>query len=270
MGGSGKQQASNTIGAAMFEDINCWREQRLHWLVAGVLVPVLAVTVLGITVFSAAFAAVVTLEGFIEHLTINASWFFVSLFALIGLFVAYPAHETQQEFRTLCQSRTVLLGTLFSRWVLVGGSALLAFVVPLVVGAVAFDSFPLVPAIVFATVTALSLMAYTSLGVTLAAVVRSDNRLLLSLLATYWVLAHLWETSLIPLVAGIAVSGDPEVAIGTPPVIHDVLLAMSPSGAHATISQLLVTGQWGTVESVAILALLGWLVLPLGVALYRT
>ncbi len=269
MGGSSKQQAGNIIREAMYEDINRWREQRLHWLVAGVLVPVLAVTVVGITGFSAAFAAVVTLEGVIEHLTINASWFFVSLFALIGLFVAYPAHETQNELRALCQSRTVLLGTLLSRWVLVGGSVLLAFVAPFVVGAVAFDSFPLVPAIAFATVTALSLIAYTSLGVALAAIVRSDNRFLLSLLATYWVLAHLWETSLIPLVAGIAVTGDPELAIGTPPVIHDVLVAISPSGAHTTLSQWLITGQWGTVESVAILTLLGWLVLPLGVALRR-
>lgn len=269
MGGSGKHPTGNTIRRAMREDINRWEERRLHWLVAGVLVPVLAATVLGITGFSAAFAAVVTLEGLIEHLTINASWFFVSLFAIVGLFVAYPAHETENELRTLCQSRTVLLGTLFSRWMLVGGSVLLAFVLPLVIGAVAFDSFPLIPAIGFAVVTALSLMAYTSLGVALASVVRSDNRFLLSLLATYWVLAHLWETSLIPLVVAIAVTGEPELTIGAPPVIHDVLLAISPSGAQATISQLLITGQWGVVEAVALLALFGWLVLPLTVALRR-
>ncbi len=252
-----------TVGEAMRQDIDRWRALRLHWLVIGVLFPTFAITTIGITGFSAAFAAVMTFEGLIEHFTVNASWFFVSLYALVGLFVAYPAHKQQDGSKMLGQSRPVLVGTLFSRWLLVGGSVLLSFVVPVLLAIVAFDSVSLLPALGFAFLTALCLMAYVAIGLTLGTLIESNNRFVLSLLVAYWVLAHLWDTSLIPLIAAIAVTGDPEGAIGTPPQIHDILLAMSPSGAYATLSNAVVSGGLDTLSIVALLALSGWLMLPL-------
>lgn len=267
--GDSEHTEQPSLEQAIRTDIGRWKAIRLHWVLAGTLIPVLALTTVGIAGFSVAIAAELTLVGFVEHVTVNASWFFVSLFGLVGLFAAYPAHELASESSTERQSWIAFVGTLFSRWLLIGVSVLVAFIIPLVIGFFSFDSFSIGPAVGFALVTALSLVAYTAIGMTLVATVSSNNRLLLSMLATYWLLVHLWETSLIPLVIGIAITGEPEATIGTPPLIHDILLAASPSGAHATLSAWLVSGGFDTVTVVALLANVGWILLPLLVAFSR-
>jgi len=269
MGGSSDHSEQTAIKQAIREDINRWRAIRLHWVVAGTIIQVLALTALGIAGFSVAIAAELTLRGFVEHMTINASWFFVSLFGLVGLFAAYPAHVSESESALTRHSRTTFLGALLSRWLLVATSVFVGFIIPLVLGILTFDSFPIGPAIGFVTVTALSVIAYTAIGMTLVSVVGSNNRLVLSMLATYWLLVHLWETSLIPLVVGIGVTGEPEGAIGTPPLVHDILLAASPNGAHAALSEWLVSGGFDIVTVVALLAIVGWLTLPFLIALWR-
>lgn len=239
-------------------------DARLHSLVIGILTVVLAVTALGIAGFSAAFGAQTTLAAFVETLTINAAWFYFSLFALVGLFVAYPAHQWQPNgaHREFTSEFNRFMGTLASRWLLLAGGVVVAFVFPFLVGLAVFDSFSLVVFLGVTVITVLTLCAYGSVGVAVAAVTRTDGRLVFWLLAIYWVLAFLWETSLVPLVIAMAATGDPEGAIGTPPTLHDVVLAMSPGGAHATLSNAIIDGSVGTVDVIGFLALLAWLVLP--------
>ena len=262
---------SDELVAAIQRDRTRCRTQRLDILVVTVLGVVLGATAIGISVFSDAFGADTTLSGFVELLTVNAAWLFFSLFALVGLFVAYPAHTLLRGHHGFTNPRTTFLGVLLSRIALVGTALLVAFVIPLFVGVLAFESFSLPVFFGVVALSVLAISAYTAVGVSLAAVARSDTRLVLWLLGFYWVVVFLWETSVVPLVVAFATGADPETVIGTPPTVHDVLLAMSPGGAHATLSETLLSGGAGVIDLVAALSLLGWLVVPpLGALVWRT
>jgi len=240
-------------------DLDRCRESRLHLLVTGILTVVLGVTAVSVMGFAGAFNTQATLSGFVQTLTINTAWFFFSLFALIGLFIAYPAHSDRG---TLGSSKQTLAGTLASRWLLVSVAATVAFILPFVIGLLIFDDFSVLAFLGVVGLTALTLSAYTSIGVSLAAVVDAQTRLVFWLLAVYWVLIFLWETSVMPLVIAIGVTGEGVGAIGTPPTVHDALLTLSPGGAHASLSNAFLGSEFGVVELVAAGALLGWLVLP--------
>lgn len=241
-------------------DIDRWRERRLHWIVAGIFTAALGVTAVAIVGFSAAFGAQTTLAGFVELLTINAAWFFFSLFALVGLFVGFPLHE--HDFSTEDELGRELIGVLCSRWLLLSVSVIAGFVVPAIVGVLFFDAFSILGLLAVSILTAVVLCAYAAGGIAVVVVARSAERVVFWLLTIYWLLVFLWESSLVPLVIGAALTGDPEGAIGTPPLVHDLLLAASPGGAHASLSNAVVSGGFGTVELVAAVALVGWLVVP--------
>lgn len=268
---TGTEEQAADVGEAIRIDLERCRSYRLASLVTGVLVVVLGATALAIAGFSVAFPAQTTLTGFVETITTNAAWFYFSLFALVGLFLAFPAHErTDNGRRTISNSRTEFVGTLLSRWVLLSVAVVVASLIPLAIGIATFDEFGIGAFLGFVVVTALTLCGYTAIGLSFAAVTRTDTRLVFWLLAFYWLLAFIWETSLLPLVVAIAVTGDPEGTIGDPPTIHDALLAASPGGAHASISDALVGAGFGTVEGVAVLSLLAWLVVPPVLASWRT
>lgn len=256
MSGLGKTGIWELIRA----DIDRWRERRLHWVVAGIFVTVLGVTALAFVGFSAAFSAQTTLAGFVELLTVNAAWFFFSLFALVGLFVGFPLHA--HDFSRTDELGRELIGAFCSRWLLLSVSVVAGFVVPALVGILFFDAFSILGLLGVSILTAVTLCAYAGAGLAVVVVAQSVERVVFWLLTFYLLLAFLWESSLIPLVIGAALIGDPEGAIGTPPLVHDLLLAASPGGAHASLSTAFVSGNFGIVGLVAAVALVGWLVVP--------
>lgn len=244
------------------EDLGICREARIHWLTVAIPSVVLTVTAVGLVTFSAAFGAEMTLTGFVEILTVNAAWLFFSLVALMGLFVAVPFRESLRSQHRFKRPTTRLLGVLLSRWILVGGGLLVGFLGPLVVGLLFFDAVSPLLFIGVVVLTVLVGCAWTAVGVALAAVSRSDSRLVLWLLTVYWVVVFLFETSVVPLFASLAAGADPETVIGTPPLLHDLILAATPGGAHAIISAALMESRFGGIEVFALGALGAWLVVP--------
>ena len=258
----------SSLSEAVRADIQQCRDGKIHWLTAIVLTLVFGATAIGLSLFSDAFDAEMTLTGFVELLTLNAAWLFFSLLALVGLFIAFGPSASLAGGNRYHNPVPGILGVLVSRWMLVGGSVLIAFVIPFIVGLTMFDSFSIGVFLGVVILTVLVICAYASVGVALAAVAKSDTRLVLWLLSVYWVVVFLWETSILPLLVAFATGADPETALGTPPLIHDLLLAASPGGAHAALSETLLHGGFGSVKLVAVLALVGWLVLPPVLALY--
>lgn len=240
-------------------DFHRCRNQRLHWLVTAILTVVFAITTVGVLGFSEAMGIETRLDDFVDLITVNAAWIFGSLFALIGLFFAVPAHEYKADRRTVTTSLPHLWGVLLSRWLQLVGATMIAFLLPFVVLAIGYDRFDILTAVVFPFLIALSLCAYLSIGMAIAVLVRSTLRLIGVLLAIYWIFAFLWETSILPLLGTILITGEAETTIGAPPFLHDLLLAVSPNGTLWALAQALLTGDLGVLEAAALLALVGWL-----------
>lgn len=244
-------------------DLNRCREIRLHLLASGVLATTVAAAAVAFLVMSSAVGAGADLASFVEVLSTNAAWLFTSVFALVGLFVAYPARGSDST-----RSRQSVVGILVSRWLLVAVGILLGFAFLLVVGVFGFDSFSLPGFVVATLLTTAVACAYVSVGVSIAVFTGSDERLVLSLLTVYGVFVFLWDTALVPTLVAMAVVGDPSQVIGTPPGFYDALLAVSPGGAYSALSNAaLGTGADG-VWGVGTLSLIFWLLLPPAVAAF--
>jgi len=206
-------------------------------------------------VMSAAVDAPAEFASFVEVLTTNAAWLFGSVFALVGLFVAYPSTDEDG-------SRATVIGTLVSRWLVVAVGVFLGFVVVLVVALAAFDAFGFVAFALVVVLTTAHVCAYVSVGVSLAFFTSSDERLVLSLLTVYAFLTFLWDTGLVPTVVAMAVVGDPLEVVGSPPVLYDAMLALSPGGAYSVLADAVAGVGDAGVVGVAAVALLFWLVFP--------
>lgn len=243
----------------MRADLRACRSARLHILVPAVLTATLALAVVGFVVVSGAVGTPVDFVSFVELVTINSAWLFGSLFALVGLFVVYPARGNDR-------SRHAVVGTLVSRWFLVALGVFLGSAVVLLVAVAAFDSFGFVSFVAFAFLTVAVVCAHASVGVTLSAFAGSDERLVLSLLSVYVFFVHLWDTGLVPTVVAIAVVGDPLEVVGSPPALYDVLLASSPYGAYSVLADAAAGVGNGGAVGVAVFALVLWLFVPPAVA----
>ncbi|MDZ7687800.1 MAG: hypothetical protein U5J64_03585 [Halobacteriales archaeon] len=242
-------------------DLHRCRTARLHLLVPTVLTATLALGVVAFVVVSGAVGAPADLPSFVELLTTNSAWLFGSVFALVGLFVAYPARSTD--------GHASVTGTLVSRCILVALGVVLGSAVVLVVGVTAFESYGFVSFVVFALLTTATVCAYVSVGVTLAALTHTDGRLVLSLLSVYVFFVHLWDTALAPTLVAMAVVGDAGGVVGSPPPFYDTLLALSPYGAYSTLLNTVVGVGDGYV-TVVVLALLFWFFVPPAFAVFFT
>lgn len=240
-------------------DLRRCREIRLHLLAPGVLAATVAAAAVAFLLMSSAVGADADLASFVEVLSTNAAWLFTSVFALVGLFVAYPAHDN---------SRQSVVGVLVSRWLLVAVGILLGFAFLLVVGVSGFGSFSLSGFVMATLLTTAVVCAYVSVGVSLSVFTGTNERLVLSLLTVYGVFVFLWDTALVPTLVAMAVVGDPSQAIGDPPGFYDALLAVSPGGAYSALSNVAVgtgtDGAWG----VGTLSLIFWLLFPPAVAAF--
>lgn len=242
-------------------DLRRCRSARLHLLVPGVLSATLALAAIAFVIVSGAVGTSVDFSSFVGVVTTNSAWLFGSVFALVGLFVAYPERESDDAHESV-------FGKLLSRWLLVTLGVVLGSVVVLVVAVAAFDSFGIVSFVAFALLTTATVCAYVSVGVTLAALTRTDERLILSLLSVYVFFVHLWDTALLPTLVAMAVVGDAAGVVGSPPPFYDALLALSPYGAYAALSNAVVGG--GGASTVAVVALFFWLVFPSAIAVFLT
>ena len=246
-------------------DARLCRGYRLHWLTLGVLGGAIASGTLMISLLSEALWTSGDFDGFVGLVTTNASWLYTSIFALVGLFVAYPGRdrlvsELAAEGHRL--NRSTVVGLLVSRWLFAGGGLLGGFAVSFLIAFLAYDPVSVTEYVGFVLVTTLMALAYVSVGVGLSLAVRSDERFILSILAFYGFVAFLWDTTLVPTLLTIAMTGDPVGAIGTPPGWYDLLVTFSPGGAHETLSAAVLMGTGSTVDVVALAVLLGWLTLP--------
>ena len=167
----------------------------------------------------------------------------------------YPARALDEN-----RIRVAVAGTLVSRWLLVVIGAVIGSVVVLVAGVTTFDSFGIVSFVAFALLTVVVVCAYVSVGVTLSFFVDTDERLVLSLLSVYVFFVHLWDTALLPTLVAMAVVGDAAGVVGSPPPFYDALLALSPYGAYAALSNAAVSGEG--ISTVAALMLFFWLFVP--------
>jgi len=235
-------------------DLRRCRSARLHLLTLAVLTATLAFAAVAFVAVSGAVGTPVDFASFVGVVTTNSAWLFGSVFALVGLFVAYPTRARD--------GKRGVAGTLVSRWLLVVLGVVIGSVAVLVVGVTAFDSFGIVSFVVFALLTTATICTYVSVGVTLAALTRTDERLVLSLLSVYVFFVHLWDTALVPTLVAMAVVGDGAGVVGSPPPFYDALLALSPYGAYSALSNAVVGGADGGASTVALLALVFWLFVP--------
>jgi len=256
--------ALGRLRTAARADLGRVRRRNLHLLaVLALAVPLIAGgTVLA--VFADVFASRSTLPDFVALLAVNAAWFYTGVFALVGLFVAYPGHDGADGRARLRDSPAELLGTLLSRWLLVASSVAVGFALVFVLALVTYEPFSIPAFLAVAVLTMLSVSGYVSAGVAAAALARSAERFVGALLGVYATVLFLWDSALLPVAISVAVTGDAEGTIGTPPAVHDGLLALSPGGAHAE----LVGAALGTtgVSPVAAVALVAWLAVPPTVA----
>lgn len=250
-------------------DARLCRDYRLHWLTLGVLGGAIASGALGISILSEAFWTSGDLDGLVGLLTVNASWVYTSIFALVGLFVAYPGrHRITSELAAENHGldRSTVLGLLASRWVFVGSGVLGGFAISFLIALLTYDAVSVPAYVGFVLVTTVMALAYVSVGVALSLIVSSDERFLLSILVFYGFVAFLWDTGLVPTLLTVVVTGDPVGAIGTPPGWYDLLVTLSPGGAHETLSAAVLKGSGSTGDVVALVVLLGWLTLPPAIA----
>jgi hypothetical protein len=260
--------ALGRLRTAARADMARLRRRNLHWLVfLALAVPLIAGAAV-LAVFADVFASRSTLSDFVALLAVNAAWFYTGVFALAGLFVAYPGHGGTDGRARLRDSPAELLGVLLSRWLLVGGSVAVGFALVLALALATYEPFSIPAFLAVAVLTMLSVSGYVSAGVAAAALARSTERFVGALLGVYATVLFLWDSALLPVAISVAVTGDAEGTIGTPPAVHDNLLALSPGGAHAGLVEAAL-GHTG-VSAVAVLALVAWLVAPPIVALART
>jgi len=254
----------NSFRGSLHADLRRCRSARLHLLAPVILTATLALGVVTFVVVSGAVGTSVGFVSFVELVTTNSAWLFGSVFALVGLFVAYPARENSGD-----RHSSSVVSTLVSRWLLVTVGFVPGSAVVLVAGVTAFDSFGVLDFVAFAVLTTATVCAYVSVGVTLALLTRTEERLVLSLLSFYFFFVHLWDTALVPTLVAMAVVGDAGGVVGSPPPFYDAVLALSPYGAYAALSNAAVGDAGGEASTVALLALVFWLFVPplLGVLL---
>ena len=240
---------------SLHADLRRCRSARLHLLVPGVLSATLAFAAIAFVVVSAAVGTPVDFSSFVGIVTTNSAWLFGSVFALVGLFIAYPTREGDDAHASI-------FGTLVSRCLLVVFGVVIGSAVVLVAGVTAFDSFGFPSFVAFALLTTAAVCAYVSVGVTLAVLTCTDARLVLSLLSFYVFFVHLWDTALVPTLVAMAVVGDATGVVGSPPPFYDALLALSPYGAYAALSNAVVGDTGGGVSMVAAFAFFLWLFVP--------
>jgi hypothetical protein len=238
-------------------DLRRCRSAHLHLLAPGVISATLALAAIAFVVVSGAVGTPVDFVSFVGIVTTNSAWLFGSVFALVGLFVAYPARGSGEDRRG-----SSVVGTLVLRWLLVVIGVVIGSVAVFAVGVTAFDSFGIVSFIAFALLTMVTVCAYVSIGVTLAALTHTEERLVLSLLSVYVFFVHLWDTALLPTLVAMAVVGDAAGVVGSPPPFYDALLALSPYGAYAALSNAVVGDTGGGVSMVAAFAFFLWLFVP--------
>jgi hypothetical protein len=252
MSGSDADTEDDGFRKSLRADLRRCRSARLHLLASTVLSATLALAAIAFVVVSGAVGTPVDFASFVGIVTVNLAWLFGSVFALVGLFIAYPARAFD--------GGAPFLGTLVSRWLLVAVGVVLGSTISLVVAVTAFDSFVIISFVVFALLTTATVCAYVSVGVTLATLISTDGRFVLSLLTVYVFFVHLWDTALVPTLVAMAVVGDAAGVVGSPPPFYNAILALSPHGAYAALSNAVVGG--GGASTVALLALVFWLFVP--------
>ena len=255
MSGSDADTEDGGFRESLRADLRRCRSARLHILASSVLSATLALAAVAFVVVSGAVGTPVDFASFVGVVTVNSAWLFGSIFALVGLFVAYPARGSGEDRRG-----SSVVSTLVSRWLFIVIGVVIGSVAVLVVGVTAFDSFGFASFVAFALLTVAVVCVYVSVGVTLSFFVDTDERLVLSLLSVYVFFVHLWDTALLPTLVAMAVVGDAAGVVGSPPPFYDALLALSPYGAYAALSNAAVSGEG--ISTVAARMLSFWLFVP--------
>lgn len=243
-------------------DLRACADAGLHWIVGVIFVGLFGAVGATMALVSEAVYTTGDLAGTIELVTTNAAWLVTSLFALVGLFVGWPAFGDGTP-----GGRAAILGRLCSRWLLVAAGVGAGLVTLLVVAVVAYDPFSPVAFAAFALATVALALAYTSLGVAVSTVVATPGRAVGWLVAIYATLVVLWESWIIPLGLLLVVSGGSSDVLVARPDWFDALVAASPGGAYAVLGDGIVAGSVETLEGYALGVALAWLVLPPAIAI---
>ena len=194
------------------------------------------------------------LSGLVALLTSNAAWLFTTVFALVGLFVAYPRLEAGVE-------PSAIPGLVAGRWVLVAVGVTPGLALVGVVGVLAYDPFSAGGYLAFAVLTVLVLTAFVSLGALVRVVAGSGERAIVGLLSTYFLLVFLWDTTIVPLLIALPLVGEPADALGAQPGWFEWLVALSPGRAYAAAAEGVVNGPTA-LAGFGVVVLLAWVVLP--------
>lgn len=273
-------------------DLGACVDADLHRIVPAIFVVALGTAGVATALLSEAFYATGDLPGTIRLLSSDAAWLFGSLVALVGLFVGYPTFEggrggsardtlsrgastrdalshgapTRDAVSRGGSARERFVGRLISRWLIVGGGVLVGFLALCVVAVVAYDPFSPLAFVAFALSTAALSLAYAGLGVAVSTAAGTRRRALAWLLAAFFGLIVLWDTWVLPLgLLLIAAGGNPDV-LAARPGWFDGLVAASPGGAYAEIGAALVADSGGISVTVAVAALVAWILAPPAIA----
>lgn len=247
-----KQSEGPTVLELARMDLEETWDSGLLWLVVLALSGATGIAGVALTGLSWALFTTGDLPGYVTLVTASAAWLFTSLFAIVGLFCAYPRIDSST-------APEHITGLLVGRWLLVGIGVLPGLAIVGLVGALTYDPFSLPVYLGFVVLTVLVLAAYVSIGVTIRLVTDSGERAIAGLLGTYVGLVFLWDTTIVPLLLAAPVVGAD--AVGNPPGWLDGIIALSPGRAYAATAEGLLEGI-GLVEGFAALVLCSWIVLP--------